>query len=83
MPSGSKYMAYQHEDCVEVTCDDPTPASGLAQEAIQCPRVKGVEVHVKETEYWARRSWGGDIHAERIPPGHRDFDPYMVESYTC
>src|SRR5258706_10399109 len=30
-------------------------------------RVEGVEVHVKETEYCARRSWGGDIHAERIP----------------
>jgi hypothetical protein len=29
---------------------------------------KGVEVHVEETEYCARRSWGGDIHAERISP---------------
>jgi len=31
-------------------------------------RVEGLEVHVKETEYRARRSWGGDIHAECIPP---------------
>jgi hypothetical protein len=27
------------EDCVVVTCDDPTPASGLAQEASQCPHL--------------------------------------------
>ncbi len=30
--------------------------------------VEGVEVHVEETENGSRRSWGGDIHAERIPP---------------
>jgi len=31
-------------------------------------RVEGVEVHVKEMDYCARRSWGGDIYAECIPP---------------
>src|SRR6266436_1610624 len=31
-------------------------------------RVKGVEVHIKEMVYCARHSWGGDIHAECVPP---------------
>src|SRR5258708_25613234 len=30
--------------------------------------VEGVEVHIKETVYCTRHSWGSDIHAECIPP---------------
>ena len=55
--------------------DDAAAAFGLAQEASQLHhlkrtpelRVEGVEVDVEETEDLARRSWGDDIHAERIP----------------
>ncbi len=31
-------------------------------------QVEGVKVHVKEMVYCARHSWGGDIHAECVPP---------------
>ena len=60
---------------VEVARDDAAAAPRLAQKARQDAhlehpaelRVERVEVHVEQAQHRARRPWGGDVHAERVP----------------